>query len=72
MNLSDTISAIATPPGEGGIGIIRISGAGAENIARTIFRPRKKSPIDKGEIFENRRLYLGTVFNPSDNTPLDH
>ncbi|HLA51198.1 MAG TPA: tRNA uridine-5-carboxymethylaminomethyl(34) synthesis GTPase MnmE, partial [Thermodesulfobacteriota bacterium] len=79
MNLSDTISAIATPPGEGGIGIIRISGAGAEKIAKTIFKPGKNPPrrgihVDsvKEEVFENRRLYFGTVFNPSDNTPLDN
>ena len=71
MNLSDTISAIATPHGEGGIGIIRISGADAENIANAIFKPRKNPPFGKGGIFENRRLYFGTVFNPSDNTPLD-
>ena len=85
MNLSDTISAIATPPGEGGIGIIRISGAGAEKIARTVFKPGKNnptvSPFDKGgqkgdfekrAVFANRRLYFGTIFNPSDNTPLDN
>ena len=29
----DTIAAVATPPGKGGIGIVRISGPGAENIA---------------------------------------
>jgi len=27
-NYTDTISAIATPPGVGGIGIVRISGPG--------------------------------------------
>ena len=33
----DTIAAIATPPGEGGIGIIRISGARAFEIAGRLF-----------------------------------
>ncbi|MCW9030871.1 MAG: tRNA uridine-5-carboxymethylaminomethyl(34) synthesis GTPase MnmE [Gammaproteobacteria bacterium] len=33
---TDTIAAIATPPGRGGVGIIRVSGPQAENIARTI------------------------------------
>lgn len=28
--MEDTIAAIATPPGEGGIGIIRISGENAK------------------------------------------
>ena len=32
MFLDDTIAAIATAPGEGGIGIIRISGKDALNI----------------------------------------
>ena len=30
--LEDTIAAIATPLGEGGIGIVRISGSEARNI----------------------------------------
>jgi len=32
----DTIAAVATPPGRGGIGIVRISGPGAAGIARAI------------------------------------
>ena len=35
----DTISQIATPHGVGGIGVIRMSGADALTIARTVFRP---------------------------------
>ncbi|WP_027405822.1 tRNA uridine-5-carboxymethylaminomethyl(34) synthesis GTPase MnmE [Anaerovibrio sp. RM50] len=37
--MEETISAIATAPGEGGIGIIRISGENAISIANRIFRP---------------------------------
>lgn len=33
---SDTIVAIATPPGRGGIGVVRISGSGARAIAKTL------------------------------------
>ncbi len=33
MNLDDTIVAISTPPGRGGLGIVRISGARAREIA---------------------------------------
>lgn len=33
---SDTIAAIATPPGQGGVGIVRISGPLAPDIARTL------------------------------------
>lgn len=35
----DTIAAIATAPGQGGIGIVRISGPEAEKILKMIFRP---------------------------------
>jgi tRNA modification GTPase len=38
MTFADTIAAIATPPGIGGIGIIRISGPKSEDIARLLFR----------------------------------
>ena len=45
MNLdSDTIAAIATPPGKGGVGIIRISGNQAQTVAKQIlgFKPRNR------------------------------
>lgn len=35
-NLTDTIVAAATPPGTGGIGIVRVSGDKTEQIARTV------------------------------------
>lgn len=36
----DTIAAIATPPGEGGIGIVRLSGPDAVAVADKVFRGR--------------------------------
>ena len=36
----DTIAAISTPPGEGGIGIVRLSGKDAVAIARRVFRSK--------------------------------
>ncbi len=38
MQLEDTIAAIATPPGRGGIGVVRLSGAGAKAIAVAVLR----------------------------------
>ena len=35
--MDDTIAALATPPGEGGISVIRISGENALSIARAVF-----------------------------------
>ena len=38
MNLDDTIVAIATPPGRGGIGVVRLAGPEARNIAQPMLR----------------------------------
>jgi tRNA modification GTPase len=40
MNLDDTIVAIATPPGRGGIGVVRLAGARALEIAAPMLRLR--------------------------------
>ncbi len=40
MNLDDTIVAIATPPGRGGIGVVRIAGAQARTLAAPMLRLR--------------------------------
>jgi tRNA modification GTPase len=53
---ADTIAAISTPLGEAGIGIVRLSGPGAERIARRIFRPHRPCPR-----WRSHRLYLGHV-----------
>ena len=54
----DTIAAIATPPGEAGIGIVRLSGPEAEPIARRLFRPRRPRPA-----WQSHRLYLGHLLD---------
>lgn len=43
VSSSGTIAAIATPPGEGGVGIIRVSGEKALPIAEAVFKSAKKS-----------------------------
>ncbi len=45
MKLNDTIAAIATPRGAGGIAIIRISGAEAESIAAKTVLPAKNKSV---------------------------
>ncbi|MDZ8117897.1 tRNA uridine-5-carboxymethylaminomethyl(34) synthesis GTPase MnmE [Pontiella agarivorans] len=45
----DTIAAIATPPGEGGVGIVRISGSRVWNIADALFQPLDKTPVSQRE-----------------------
>ena len=54
----DTIAAISTPPGEAGIGIVRLSGPAAEAIARRLFRPRRPRPA-----WQSHRLYLGHLLD---------
>ncbi len=41
MNLDDTIVAIATPPGRGGIGVVRLAGADARGIAEPMLRLKR-------------------------------
>ena len=63
---SDTITAIATPTGQAGIGIIRISGPRAYEIAKAIFRPQNPR-----QNLESHRLYLGQLYDPSLETTID-
>jgi tRNA modification GTPase len=63
---NDTIAAIATPAGQAGIGIIRISGPHAETIARSIFKPKK--PLDT---FKSHHLYLGHLVDPHSGQMID-
>ena len=54
----DTIAAVATAPGNGGIGIIRMSGPRAEAILGRIFRPAGKAgPV------ESHRMVYGQLFD---------
>jgi len=62
----DTIAAVSTPYGIGGIGIVRITGARAEEIARALFRPKRPLPH-----FLSHRLYYGHIVDPVDNVVVD-
>jgi tRNA modification GTPase len=63
---AETIAAIATPVGRGGIGIIRISGPRSAHIAGAIFRSKKGV-----RSFESHRLYLGHIREPGTKGVLD-
>lgn len=66
MSFDDTIAAMATPPGVGGIGIIRISGPQAEAIAHLLYRS-PKCPIS----FKSHHLYHGRIVSPATEAILD-
>lgn len=65
-NLDDTITAIATPPGRGAIGVIKLSGELALPILKKIFKPAKKR-----EHFESHRLYYGFIVDPNSGEKID-
>ena len=58
MFIDDTIAAIATAPGEGGIGIIRISGEKSLQVAESIFKSVTGKLIKD---YNTRTLIYGTV-----------
>jgi tRNA modification GTPase len=55
----DTIAAIATPLGQAGIGIVRISGSRSREIATKIFRPKRGS-----KDLKSHSLILGHLIDP--------
>ncbi len=64
--LEDTIAAISTPLGEGGIGVVRISGKGAVKIAGRIFRGEK--PLAESP---SHRATYGGIVDPATGEVID-
>jgi len=64
LNGEDTIVAIATPPGRGGIGVVRLSGQRAIEIATRLVRVPKLPP-------ETQRATLGDFVDPETGQKLD-
>jgi tRNA modification GTPase len=67
---SDTIVAIATPQGEGGIGTVRLSGPEAEAILSRVFVPASERPGPVGG-WESHRLVFGYVRDPQTGERVD-
>ena len=65
---TDTIAALATPPGESGLAVIRVSGEGALTLLSTVLYTLAGNPFS--DEWEHRRLYHGR-FVASDGTPID-
>ena len=62
----DTICAISTPLGPGGIGIVRMSGPASPTILQSIF-----SPASKDCTYESHRLYYGHIIEPDTGNIVD-
>jgi len=64
--VNDTIAAISTPLGEGGIGIVRLSGNKAVEIAEKIFQGK-----DKVSNFPSHTLHYGKIIDPTTGEVID-
>jgi tRNA modification GTPase len=65
VNLKDPICAIATPPGKGAIGVVRLSGEGALEIAARVWRGKDPRRLKGG------RFALGEVVDPKTGEAID-
>ena len=59
MNVFDTIAAVSTPRGKGGIAVIRISGDRAAEVADRVFRPKSGRLLSETE---PQRQVWGDIF----------
>lgn len=67
-SMDDTISAIATAPGEGGIGIVRLSGPAALVIAGKLFRGIKDRRI---QAIKSYQAAYGNIVDPDTGQAVD-
>src|SRR6516164_3518866 len=65
MHLDDTIVAIATPPGRGGIGVVRLSGPEATTIAKPMLR------LAHAVDLQPNRAHFGELIDPATNDRID-
>lgn len=65
MTLKEPICAIATPPGKGAIGVVRLSGEGALELAARVWRGKDPRGLKGG------RFTLGEVVDPKTGEALD-
>jgi tRNA modification GTPase len=68
MSDQSTICAVSTPLGEGGIGIIRISGPKALAIAATVFRPKKGQDLAGAQ---SHTFHYGHIVDPTTGETVD-
>ncbi|AQW21163.1 tRNA modification GTPase [Lentilactobacillus curieae] len=61
----DTIAAISTPPGEGGISIIRVSGEEALNVAEKLYRGKDISKV------ASNTINYGHIIDPESGEEVD-
>ena len=68
MFSDETIAAISTPLGEGGIGIVRLSGKNSIEIAQKIFSSPKNKPINN---INSHSIVYGHIYEPATGNMID-
>ncbi|MDR3090346.1 MAG: tRNA uridine-5-carboxymethylaminomethyl(34) synthesis GTPase MnmE [Desulfobulbaceae bacterium] len=66
LHAESTVAAISTPPGAGGIAVVRMTGPDSLSILRAVFRPH--SDICS---FRSHHMYYGQVVEPRTGEPID-
>jgi tRNA modification GTPase len=66
--MSNTIAAIATPVGEGGISIIRISGVDSLSVALKIFHTPSGNSVEK---LSPHKAHFGSIYDPTTRKCVD-
>ena len=64
----DTIAAISTPRGKGGVALIRISGSDAIAVGDAIFKPKNGKKLSEAPV---RYSVFGDVCMPHDGRQVD-
>ena len=64
----DTVAAVSTPYGKGGVAVIRLSGDQAVAVAEQVFAPADGKPLSA---HANRTAVYGLLCDPEDGTALD-
>ncbi|MHB9025700.1 MAG: tRNA uridine-5-carboxymethylaminomethyl(34) synthesis GTPase MnmE [Armatimonadota bacterium] len=67
-HVTDTIAAVSTPHGEGGIGVVRLSGPQAVTIAERLFLSANR---EAAFALQSRRLYYGHIRHPETGEAVD-
>ncbi|MBQ8409763.1 MAG: tRNA uridine-5-carboxymethylaminomethyl(34) synthesis GTPase MnmE [Clostridia bacterium] len=70
MNQLDTIAAISTPYGKGGIAVLRVSGEDALRVADAVFKPKNGKPLS---LVESSHATYGHIYDTKadGNRPID-
>ena len=77
MNLDDTIVAIATPPGRGGIGVVRLAGPEARAIAQPMLNLNRELEPNRAircDLIDPTPTHVGTdaLVRPAEQSRVPH